>query len=418
MIVQQELGPLGVATLLVSASCGIGFLFGSGEMALREGMAGSLYPLATAGGMVVLAFLARPLWLRGQPIWGTFGRAYGAKVGNGIAVLSLIWMTGVLAAQIKGGVAIATLCGLPHGVALAVILALVLTATSLRLGVAATIFAGCLLASNLVLLYVVIHSNGLGIYTNAIPKLARDTRKLPPFDVVTTVVAVTFLVVTGADYQQFIIAARRPRDAYLGTILAAVILFATGFLPASAVLANQASLRGAGTTDTAQVIPFLLSQSAAPGGHNAEFAMLAILLAAALGSAAAVTRAMVDALSAVAGSPSLLRRPIGSIVILGTGGTVAAANHPMVETIVSMNIAYVASVGALFIQHEVEAPISPRSAWSMGIAGLSTSMGLQMVRWFDLVTLPSVTPLVAGLSASVVTGVVSELIRLRPIQLK
>ena len=43
-----------VAVLLISASYGIGFLFGSGEMALSLGMAGGTYGVATAIGMMVV----------------------------------------------------------------------------------------------------------------------------------------------------------------------------------------------------------------------------------------------------------------------------------------------------------------------------------------------------------------------------
>ena len=42
----RALGSLQVAALLVSASYGIGFLFGSGELALSHGMAGSIYGVA------------------------------------------------------------------------------------------------------------------------------------------------------------------------------------------------------------------------------------------------------------------------------------------------------------------------------------------------------------------------------------
>ncbi|AJP60137.1 hypothetical protein UC34_24795 (plasmid) [Pandoraea vervacti] len=37
---ERSLGAVRVAVLLISASCGVGFLFGSGEMALSAAMAG------------------------------------------------------------------------------------------------------------------------------------------------------------------------------------------------------------------------------------------------------------------------------------------------------------------------------------------------------------------------------------------
>ena len=76
-----------VATLLVSASYGIGFLFGSGEVALQWGMAGSIYAMVTALGIAVLAFAAPRLWRSGLQIWQVLGAAYGAKASTLVAVL-------------------------------------------------------------------------------------------------------------------------------------------------------------------------------------------------------------------------------------------------------------------------------------------------------------------------------------------
>ena len=103
---ERGLRAVQVAALLVSASYGIGFLFGSGEMAVAHGMAGSIYGLATAAGMLVLALLSARLWASGTPIWDMFGKVYGPQFLRIVALLSIIWMSGVLAAQIQGGVAV------------------------------------------------------------------------------------------------------------------------------------------------------------------------------------------------------------------------------------------------------------------------------------------------------------------------
>lgn len=102
-----------VAALLVSASYGIGFLFGSGEVALQWGMAGSIYAVVTALGIAMLALTAPQLWRSGLLVWQVLGVAYGAKVSALVALLSVVWMSGVLAAQIHGGVAVVKLMGVP-----------------------------------------------------------------------------------------------------------------------------------------------------------------------------------------------------------------------------------------------------------------------------------------------------------------
>ena len=86
----RALGSLQIAALLVSASYGICFLFGSVELAVQHGMAGGVYGIATALGMLLLAVFARYLWAADIPIWDLFGRAYGPSVQRAVALLSLV----------------------------------------------------------------------------------------------------------------------------------------------------------------------------------------------------------------------------------------------------------------------------------------------------------------------------------------
>ncbi|MCP3727086.1 hypothetical protein M3I53_28835 [Paraburkholderia sp. CNPSo 3272] len=75
------------------------------------------------------------------------------------------------------------------------------------------------------------------------------------------IAAVGFLVITGSDYQQFVIVARRPRDAWLGCVLASLFLMATGFLPAATVVAALHAGKLSGLTDTASAIPWIMLQT-------------------------------------------------------------------------------------------------------------------------------------------------------------
>ena len=84
----RVLGARQVAALLVSASYGIGFLFGSGEMALSQGMAGGLYGVATALGMFALATFAGRLWKLGVPVWELFGQAFGQRIQRAVATVT------------------------------------------------------------------------------------------------------------------------------------------------------------------------------------------------------------------------------------------------------------------------------------------------------------------------------------------
>jgi fatty acid desaturase len=94
---------LQVAALLVSASYGIGFLFGSGEMALMHGMAGGIYGVATALGMLAC-------WRVRQAGCGSSACRSGScsdvpsvqRLQRAVALLSLVWMSGVLGGPDRG----------------------------------------------------------------------------------------------------------------------------------------------------------------------------------------------------------------------------------------------------------------------------------------------------------------------------
>jgi SSS family solute:Na+ symporter len=104
-----------------------------------------------------------------------------------------------------------------------------------------------------------------------------------------------------------------------------------------------------GLADAKQVMPFMLARVAASVGPGAYTVMLATLGFAALGSAAAIVRAMTAALAAVAprALPSPHRvLPVAALVI---GALLAARGQGIIDTMVSVNVVYIASVAVPFV---------------------------------------------------------------------
>lgn len=392
---QRKLGAVGVGALLVSASYGVAFLLGSGEMAVHAGMAGSLYAIVTALGMLALALAAPTLWRTRELIWDVFGERYGTVVRKLVALLSLVWMSGVLAAQIHGGIAVLVAMGLPAAHALAVIAAGLLVMSSIELGMAAIVFVICLLATNVALVHALISSNGLPVYLHAWPSFVSDMRGAPRAETLVTIAAVGFLVITGSDYQQFVIAARRPRDAWLGCVLAGLFLIATGFLPAATVVATLHAGKLFGLTDAASAIPSIILQTGGPIGPLC----IGVILLAALGSGTAIIRAMACAMGGLVrcnGHHDHWRR----ILIIAIGSAIATDGHAIVSTIVSLNVVYVAAVGLLFILHETGQQVPPRCAAMMLLAGAGVSLLVAAIHWAGLADVAGWLPLPAGLFAS------------------
>ncbi|WP_322101868.1 sodium:solute symporter [Paraburkholderia sp. J41] len=388
-------GAIRVAALLVSASCGIAFLIGSGEMAVHSGMAGSLYAIVTAFGMFALALIARKLWHGGVPIWEILGNQYGPVVRRAVAVLSVVWMSGVLAAQIHGSVAVLSTAGLTTYPSVLVTAVALLAISSIELGVAALFFTVGLLASNLILLHALVTSGGLPIYHYAWPSFIHEVQSAPPAATLATVISIGFLVVTGSDYQQFVIAARRPVDAWLGCILAGIFLVAAGFLPAATVVATLRSGKLTGLTDYASAIPYIMLHSSGLAGPFC----LGVIMLAALGSGTALTRAMGTALTDL--HPLMHQHPIACrSLILAFCSAIAIDGQPIVSTIISLNTIYISAVGILFILDQAGHRVTPRCASAMMISGSTVALLTATLSWTHVINVPGWAFLVAGLPAS------------------
>ncbi len=376
----RTLGILQVAALLVSASYGIGFLFGSGELALAHGMAGGLYGVATAVGMLVLAGFARSLWTLGAPIWEVLGQACGPQVMRAIALLSVVWMAGVLAAQIQGGIAVARLIGLDATAAQVLVLLLIFCAARLNLRLAAGLFACCLLLSGLVLVWALIHSGGVSLYLQAAPTFVADLPTYRPARWIAVTLGVGLMAIAGSDYHQFVQAARGPWAARWGCLLAAVLLVALALLPPAVVVAMTGTLTGAAPLVAPdqghQIVPRLLAQVARTLCPGAEGALLAALSTAALGSGAAILRAMTSALAS-----AMPDRGGGSVLALALGAVVAARGQAIVDTMVSVNMVYLASVAVCAGAALIGRPMTPARSLATMTTGFVASAAAYVLSW-------------------------------------
>ena len=397
----RNLGGLQVAVLLVSASYGIGFLFGSGELALRHGMAGSIYGVATAAGMFILAFVGRRLWVGGVPVWEWFGRAYGLRLQRAVALLSVVWMAGVLAAQIHGGAAVAGLLGLSPVSAFVAVVLLIFCASRMDLRLASMLFALCLLSSAVVLVYALVVTGGWSLYLRALPEFSHDLATFSGPRLLAVTLAVSLLVCTGADYHQFLLAARRPSGAVVGCVLAGIALIAIGFLPSALVVTMQQAGALADLPDSKQVIPLLLARVTGALGPGTDKAMLLALSAAALGSGAAILRAMASALASAMPTRFPERHPALALGALGLGAVVASRGQGIVDTMVSVNVIYIASIAICLAALVRGTALSPRRAATIMATGFATSVAVYIAGWAGwLAGDPDVASLVAGLGAS------------------
>jgi solute:Na+ symporter, SSS family len=387
---ERTLNTAQVATLLLSASCGMGFLLGTGELALHEGMAGCLYTVATATGLVLLGLCAPALWSSGESIWNRFASLYGSSVRHGIALLSLIWMTGTLATQIRGGSVVLAMIGMPGSVALPLVCSLLIGFSFIRLPWLSAGLAFCMLGSAALLTHVLVKTAELGIWLDAPILFVRALPHDAFCQVGFTVATVAAMVVWGADYQQFVLAADNPAAARTGCLLAAILVFIVGFLPASAVIAARSLWHLSNTTDSATVVPMVLAHSVA--GSVASSLVTSTLIAAALGSACAILRAMIDALTTV--GPILIRGPLRArLLTVGLSALVASRSQSLVDTMVELSMVYLAAISPILVFRLLRIRTSDKTANASMAAGAAVALSCYLLRWAGMVTLPQASAL-------------------------
>ena len=385
-----------VASLLVSTSCGIGFLLGTGELAVHQGMASCLYAIATALGLTVLAFCAPMLWATGQSIWNWFAQLYGPSVSSHVALLSLVWMTGVLAAQIRGASSLLALTAVHPASALLLTDLLLVGLSLMRVSWLSAGFAFCMLACNVVLVHSLVETGGLVAWLHAPVRFIDAVRLLPPAHTGYVVVSVVAMVICGTDYQQFIVTARTPTTARTGSLLAAMVVFAIGFLPASAVIAAGPIWHLDGVADPVQTVPIVLMHSFSLYSMSATRDLVTvILLTTALGSGCSILRAMSDATATL--GPRFITKPLWSRSLpIVLASLVSMRGQSLVDMMVDLNMVYLAAVGPLLGLGLLRVRVSDKAANASIAAGCGIAVTCYLIRCTGLVAMPEATPLLVS----------------------
>lgn len=181
--------------------------------------------------------------------------------------------------------------------------------------------------------------------------------------------------------------------------MAAGFLFLFGFLPAAVVVAYQSGPAAAQPASGNQIMPFIMAGVAQRLAAGYGWVVLAGLLTAALGSAAAIVRAMSSAALSAIGSE---RRPGGvHLAMVLLGGLIASRGQAIIDTMVALNMVYLGAIGVVFAALFTRWKIPAQGAWLAMLAGLAASLIGYLLGWAGLTTLDAdLLSLVAGVLAS------------------
>lgn len=340
---ERTLSAANVAVLLVSASYGIGFVFGTGELARSIGMAASLYAVATAAGMLCLACVASAFWRVGAPLWAMF-RSKSMHLERAVAILSSLWLLGIFSVQLQGAAAVLRLnWGVEHmQYPLVGVCAWMLS--RIRPGKLGILFSMFLIAASVSLGVVLFVTGGGDIYVSSLLTLVSDAHAhLAWADTAVIVLSTIALVILGADYQQFVVLARSSKAAVAGCMLAAVAILLISTLPASAVLAAIRNGQLPAAVSAKESIPYLVALPF--GGKDSVIGrwVLAGLFAAALGSSATIAMATSQAMKRALHWKLLSERTISVLVVIA-GIAVAQTGYSMVGLIVALNTLFLTTI--------------------------------------------------------------------------
>ena len=233
----------------------------------------------------------------------------------------------------------------------------------------------CLAASAVALVAALIASDGASVYASLPARFYSDLGTLEPMRVVAIVIGVGVLVCMGADYHQFVLASRDARAAILGCVIAGIGLCLVAFLPPALVLAAIDGKGVALPAESRQAVPHALTAVAAGWFPGAAVGLLMMLSAAALGSGAAILRAMTSALESA--MPSRRGHPGLGISALVLGAAAASMGVGIIDTMVSVNVLYIASTGWVFLGLLRGRPVErPRAVRAMAGGFLASSLAL------------------------------------------
>ncbi|AFZ44171.1 hypothetical protein PCC7418_2005 [Halothece sp. PCC 7418] len=254
----RNLGIVSLATLMVSAHYGLGFVLGTAEQSFTEGVTGSLYASAIALGTIALALLAPFYWSHIDPIWTILGERYGQPLKVGIGVMSWTSLIGIEAVQIISVAAILTIVGFPTLPTMIAVTGLFFVISLLPVERASWLFRGFLLFNLLVLGSALWQLHNGAIYGQMVLDFWPRVSETASPKTIGVMLSTVLLVLIDMKCQQFVVRARSLRVACWGCILGGLVLAALAFLPGAIVLAAQeANIIPAEVTGKS-VIPYIL----------------------------------------------------------------------------------------------------------------------------------------------------------------
>ncbi|MDJ0689513.1 MAG: hypothetical protein QNJ41_13485 [Xenococcaceae cyanobacterium MO_188.B32] len=286
----NKLGIFSLATLLVSAHYGLGFLLGTAEQARHQGIQGSLYAISIGLGFLALLILAKFYWQQVEPIWTLLGNRYGKSVKVGVGLMSWMSLIGIEAVQIIAGAAILAVVGIPKITSMLILALLFCLLSLLPVEKLSWVLRGLLLLNILVLIYSLWALQGLSVMARAPVEFLTSLPQIAPGDVIGIIFCTIMLVAIDMKCQQYLVRAKDVGTAIWSCFLTAVTLIALALLAGTmAIAAHQAGILPPNLDDK-ETIPYILAWVSGGTERFLGIVAIATLAVPALGLGSSVLR--------------------------------------------------------------------------------------------------------------------------------
>lgn len=254
----RKLSIVSLATLLVSAHYGLGFLLGTAEKAMSSGVMGSLYAVSVGLGVIASLAIAKFYWTQIEQIWTLLGNRYGNLVKIGVGLMSWMSFIGIGAVQIIAA-SILAIVGIPKLPIMVTVTLLFWVLSLLAVEKVSWLFRGFLLLNIVGLIYALWVLHGLPNYVQAPVEFITSLHQVSLAEVIGVSLSTTLLVVIDMKCHQYMVQAIDVRTVYLGCLVAAIAIIALAFLPSTVVIAAQNAGILPANLDAKQVVPYILS---------------------------------------------------------------------------------------------------------------------------------------------------------------
>jgi SSS family solute:Na+ symporter len=286
----RKLDVLSLATLLVSAHYGLGFLLGTAEQAMTKGFAGSLYTVSIGLGTIAAIALAKFYWIEVEQIWTILGNRYGRLAKVSVGIMSWTSLIGIEAVQIVAAASILKLVGIPPLPGMIALMLLFWMLSLLPVEKASWIFRGLLLVNILALLYGLWMLNGLQDYVRSPIEFVSSLNQITPSETIGVSLSTILLVMIDMKCQQYLVQAKDIRTVYLGSLLAGLLLMVLAFLPSAVVIAAQHAGILPLALGSKEIIPYILAWVGGGSDQPSGIFLILALAVPALGLGSSVLR--------------------------------------------------------------------------------------------------------------------------------